>query len=145
MKPHIIIPCATSRDRSAVAKIQRSAGGGDYCWQLLPANYHSAQNRWETSVGAEVCRVNHVIDALRKQTRGLVPIGIVPTMDFGTMVAGIAAAALLGLLMALPTAKLQQDYWAISTLAVAEIIRLVFLNTPLGGSYATDAERLTDI
>ncbi len=41
--------------------------------------------------------------------------------------------------MALPTANLQQDYWAISTLAGAEIVRLVFLNTPLGGPYVGEA------
>lgn len=55
------------------------------------------------------------------------------------IVAGIAAAALFGVLMALPTANLQQDYWAISTLAAAEIIRLIFLNTPLGGPYVGEA------
>lgn len=61
------------------------------------------------------------------------------------MIAGIAAAALLGMLMALPTANLQQDYWAISTLAVAEIIRIVFLNTPLGGSYVGEAFGISGI
>ncbi|MFQ5974197.1 MAG: branched-chain amino acid ABC transporter permease, partial [Alphaproteobacteria bacterium] len=40
---------------------------------------------------------------------GGLPIGI-------GMAGGIAAAALFGVLMALPTANLQQDYWAISTL-----------------------------
>ncbi len=55
------------------------------------------------------------------------------------MVAGIAAAALYGMLISLPTANLQQDYWAISTLAAAEIIRLIFLNTPLGGPYVGEA------
>ncbi|MCG8428134.1 MAG: branched-chain amino acid ABC transporter permease [Chromatiales bacterium] len=55
------------------------------------------------------------------------------------MVAAVAAAALLGMLMALPTANLQQDYWAISTLAAAEIIRIIFLNTPLGGPYVGEA------
>lgn len=63
---------------------------------------------------------------------GGLPIGV-------GMVAGIAAAALFGMLMALPTANLQQDYWAISTLAAAEIVRLVFLNTPLGGPYVGEA------
>lgn len=63
---------------------------------------------------------------------GGLPIGV-------GMVAGIAAAALFGVLMALPTANLQQDYWAISTLAAAEIIRLIFLNTPLGGPYVGEA------
>jgi len=55
------------------------------------------------------------------------------------MLAGIAAAALFGALMALPTANLQQDYWAISTLAAAEIVRLVFLNTQLGGPYVGES------
>lgn len=55
------------------------------------------------------------------------------------MVAGIVAAALFGVFMALPTANLQQDYWAISTLAAAEIVRIVFLNTRLGGPYMGEA------
>lgn len=63
---------------------------------------------------------------------GGLPIGV-------GMAGGIAAAALFGVLMALPTANLQQDYWAISTLAAAEIIRLIFLNTPLGGPYSGEA------
>ncbi|MFQ5954265.1 MAG: branched-chain amino acid ABC transporter permease [Kiloniellales bacterium] len=50
-------------------------------------------------------------------------------------VGGIATAALFGILMALPTANLQQDYWAISTLAAAEIVRLIFLNQSLKGPY----------
>lgn len=63
---------------------------------------------------------------------GDLPIGV-------GMVAGIAVAALYGMLISLPTANLQQDYWAISTLAAAEIIRLIFLNTPLGGPYVGEA------
>ena len=55
------------------------------------------------------------------------------------MLGGIAAAALFGALIAVPTAHLQQDYWAISTLAAAEIVRLVFLNTRLGGPYVGEA------
>jgi ABC-type branched-subunit amino acid transport system permease subunit len=55
------------------------------------------------------------------------------------MLGGIAAAALFGSLMALPTARLQQDYWGISTLAAAEIVRLVFLNTTLGSPYVGQA------
>jgi branched-chain amino acid transport system permease protein len=41
--------------------------------------------------------------------------------------------------MALPTARLQQDYGGISTLAAAEIVRLVFLNTSLGSPYVGQA------
>ena len=63
---------------------------------------------------------------------GGLPIGV-------GMLAGIFAAALYGMLIALPTANLQQDYWAISTLAAAEIIRIIFLNTPLGGPYVGEA------
>lgn len=48
---------------------------------------------------------------------------------------GIVAASLFGALIALPTANLQQDYWAISTLAAAEIVRLVLKNTTIGGQY----------
>jgi len=47
----------------------------------------------------------------------------------------IVAAGLFGGLMALPTAHLQQDYWAISTLAIAELGRIFSLNTTLGGEY----------
>jgi branched-chain amino acid transport system permease protein len=55
------------------------------------------------------------------------------------MVAGAVAAALFGMLMALPAAELKEDYWAISTLAAAEIVRIFFLNTRLGGPYVGEA------
>lgn len=42
MKPHIIILCATSRDRSAVAQLTQSPGGDAYAWQLLTANYRQS-------------------------------------------------------------------------------------------------------
>ena len=51
------------------------------------------------------------------------------------VIGGTITAALFGGLMALPTAHLQQDYWAIATLAAAEIVRIFFLNTTLGGPY----------
>jgi len=61
-------------------------------------------------------------------------------LPFLVGVAGaVALAALFGALMALPTAHLQQDYWAISTLAAAEIVRIVMLNTQLGGPYTGGA------
>src|SRR5699024_7216280 len=50
-------------------------------------------------------------------------------------IAGVAAAALFGVLMALPIGDLRQDYWAIATLADAELIRVVFLNATLGDPY----------
>jgi branched-chain amino acid transport system permease protein len=42
--------------------------------------------------------------------------------------AAIGTAGLLGLLLALPTLKLREDYLAITTIAAAEIIRLILLN-----------------
>jgi branched-chain amino acid transport system permease protein len=48
------------------------------------------------------------------------------------VVSGTVAAALFGMLLALPAANLKEDYWAISTLAAAEIVRIIFLNTSLG-------------
>jgi ABC-type branched-subunit amino acid transport system permease subunit len=51
------------------------------------------------------------------------------------LLGGTVTAALFGGLMALPTAHLQQDYWAISSLAAAEIVRIFFLNTELSGPY----------
>ncbi len=48
------------------------------------------------------------------------------------IISGAVAAALFGILLALPAANLKEDYWAISTLAAAEIVRIIFLNTSLG-------------
>ena len=65
-------------------------------------------------------------------------------IGFG-IIAGAVAAALFGILMALPTARLQQDYWGISTLAVAEVVRLIFLNTSFGSPYVGQAFGVDDI
>lgn len=51
------------------------------------------------------------------------------------LLAGMIAAGVFGFLIALPTARLREDYWAIWTLAAAEILRLVFLNQTLGDPY----------
>jgi branched-chain amino acid transport system permease protein len=48
------------------------------------------------------------------------------------IISGVVAAALFGVLLALPAANLKEDYWAITTLAAAEIVRIIFLNTSLG-------------
>jgi len=48
---------------------------------------------------------------------------------------GMIVAALVAVVMALPTANLREDYWAICTLAFAEMVRLFFLNQPLKGDY----------
>lgn len=50
-------------------------------------------------------------------------------------VLAILAGGVLGALMALPIGDLRQDYWAIATLAAAELIRMIFLNTNLGSEY----------
>jgi len=55
------------------------------------------------------------------------------------MLCGMLAASIFGVLIALPTGKLQEDYWAMSTLAAAEIVRLIFLNQSLGGPYQGSA------
>ena len=46
---------------------------------------------------------------------------------------GLAAAALLALLMGIPTLRLRADYFAITTIAVAEILRLMARSSPLEG------------
>jgi len=51
------------------------------------------------------------------------------------LVGALLVAGLFGFLIALPTARLREDYWAITTLAAAEIIRLIFLNQSLKGPY----------
>ncbi len=44
------------------------------------------------------------------------------------LLGGVVVAALFGWLISIPTANLKEDYWAIVTLAAAEIVRLFFLN-----------------
>jgi branched-chain amino acid transport system permease protein len=46
----------------------------------------------------------------------------------GGLLAAILVAGLLGFLVALPTLKLREDYLAITTIAMAEIVRLILLN-----------------
>jgi branched-chain amino acid transport system permease protein len=60
-------------------------------------------------------------------------------------VAAMVIAAFVGVLMTLPTATLRQDYWAISSLAFAEIIRFVFKNTPIQGDYIGASFGIPDI
>jgi branched-chain amino acid transport system permease protein len=61
------------------------------------------------------------------------------------LIGGVLLAAAFGALIALPTANLQQDYWAISTLAAAEIVRLFFKNTTIGGTYQGGPHGYSDI
>jgi branched-chain amino acid transport system permease protein len=44
------------------------------------------------------------------------------------LLGAMVVAGLFGLLISIPTANLKEDYWAIVTLAAAEIVRLFFLN-----------------
>jgi branched-chain amino acid transport system permease protein len=54
----------------------------------------------------------------------------------GTL-ASMGAGALLGLLMGAPVAKLEEDYWAVITLAASEIVRITIMNAEslTGGPY----------
>jgi branched-chain amino acid transport system permease protein len=60
-------------------------------------------------------------------------------------VVAIAGGAIFGLLLTLPVGKLRQHYWAIVTLAAAHLVRLVFLNTQLGGPYVGGSYGVTNI
>jgi branched-chain amino acid transport system permease protein len=50
---------------------------------------------------------------------------------------GMGAAALFGLLICAPVAKLEDDYWAVITLAASEIVRITIMNAEsiTGGPY----------
>jgi len=63
----------------------------------------------------------------------LVMLADVPFL--GGLLGAMVTAGLFGLLISLPTMNLKEDYWAIVTLASAEIVRLIFLNQPLKGPY----------
>jgi branched-chain amino acid transport system permease protein len=54
----------------------------------------------------------------------------------GGVVAGGVAAAVVGVLIGLPTLRLSGDYLAIATLGMAEIIRVIFLNLNITGGAA---------
>ncbi len=60
-------------------------------------------------------------------------------------VAGVLGGALFGVLMALPIGNLRQDYWAIVTIAAAELVRVIFLNTNLGSPYVGASYGITGI
>lgn len=67
---------------------------------------------------------------------GSIPLG---------MLAGTVTAGLFGGLMALPTAQLKADYWAIASLAVAELVRIFFLNVTFGSPYTGAAFGISGI
>ncbi len=51
------------------------------------------------------------------------------------IVSAMVVAGVFGALISLPTARLRTDYWAMWTLASAEVVRLIFLNQTLGSPY----------
>ncbi len=67
--------------------------------------------------------------------------GLAATVEFGGpfwlgLLVGVAAGVLLGLLMGLPTLRLRADYFAITSIAFAEVIRILTRSTfaqPLTG------------
>ena len=68
-------------------------------------------------------------------------IGVILTTNFHlplivAMLAGGAAAAILGALIGLPTLRLSGDYLAIATLGLGEIIRIVIMNIQYVGGAA---------
>lgn len=60
------------------------------------------------------------------------------------IIAGAIAAALMGLLIGIPTLRLRGDYLAIATLGFAEVIRIVFLNWDyVGGASGMQVTQMT--
>ncbi len=75
------------------------------------------------------------------------------TLTFGLpfiigLIGAMVVAGVFGYLIAIPTANLKEDYWAIVTLAAAEIVRIFFLNEGWvvgGGPYRGGAFGVGDI
>jgi branched-chain amino acid transport system permease protein len=75
------------------------------------------------------------------------------TLTFGLpflagLLGAMIVAGMFGYLIAIPTANLKEDYWAIVTLAAAEIVRMFFLNEKWvvgGGPYRGGAYGVGDI
>ncbi len=68
-------------------------------------------------------------------------VGVILTTNFHlpfavALIAGAAAAGLLGALIGLPTLRLRGDYLAIATLGLGEIVRIVIINVPYVGGAA---------
>ena len=68
-------------------------------------------------------------------------VGVVCTTNFGlplivALLAGAAAAGILGFMIGLPTLRLRGDYLAIATLGLGEIIRIVIMNIEYVGGAA---------
>jgi hypothetical protein len=89
--PHIIIPCATARDQGAVAALAAAPEGQAFSWHLLPADFFSAQNRWNTCVGEEVARARRLAAELAGRLEPGTLIAAAPSNDFSAIVAGIVA------------------------------------------------------
>ena len=68
-------------------------------------------------------------------------VGVILTTNFhlpfiAALLAGGAAAGLLGALIGLPTLRLRGDYLAIATLGLGEIVRIFIINVPYVGGAA---------
>ena len=86
--PHIILPCARTRDKQAVAVLP---GAEAYVWHVLTADFSSAQSRWNTCVGEEVSKVRRLVAELAEREPGCA-IAVAACNDFSAIVASIVAA-----------------------------------------------------
>lgn len=60
-------------------------------------------------------------------------------------IVAIICGAIFGVLLTLPVGRLKSHYWAIATLAAAQLVRLAFLNTQLDGPYVGGSYGITNI
>ena len=85
------------------------------------------------AIGAYVCAML-ILPAAQKQAMYILkpciwPFSVMHAPFFAAVLLGGFAAALAGLLIALPVLRLGGDYLGIATLGFAEIIRVIFTNT----------------
>jgi hypothetical protein len=86
-RPHIIIPCARTRDKQAIELVPETQA---YVWHVLTADFSSAQSRWNTCVGEEVLKVRRLVGELAEREPGCV-IAVAASNDFSAIVASIVA------------------------------------------------------
>jgi len=85
--------------------------------------------------------------AIGAYTTGIITIHFPTVWGFlGGILAGGLLAALVGLLVGLPTLRLRGDYLAIATLGTAEIIRILFTNADItnGAAGLSDIPRIVN-
>ena len=105
---HIIVPCARTRDKEAIARLPATPG---FSWHPLTADFSSAQSRWNTCVGEEAGRVRRLARELAEQEPGC-SIAVAASNDFGAVVAAAAAEDGLGYSMGLlPTLRCRHKYY----------------------------------